>query len=235
MTSASGQPPRQLRLDLTAGTAPDEAEFQVGPSNQEAVGALDRLEARGAWLALAGPAGVGKSLLARRWLERHGGVGLVGLELAAFDLASLDGRPVLLDDADAAPEEPLFHLMNATGPAGPSLLMVARQPPATWTTVLPDLASRLRAVPTAAIEAPDDTVLAALLSGHFARRLIQPPADLIAYLLPRMERSAVAAAAIVEALDAAAQHRAVSRALAASLADQLFGRPDDPQGEFALR
>jgi chromosomal replication initiation ATPase DnaA len=88
--------------------------------------------------------------------------------------------------------------------------------PQTWPASLPDLRSRLNALPVAELAPPDDVVLEGLLRNFFRERNIKPTEDLIPYLLRRMERSAVRAREIVERLDEAAdaEQRAVSRALA---------------------
>lgn len=62
------------------------------------------------------------------------------------------------------------------------------------------------------MEAPDEAVLAAILKARFAERGIAAPADVIDYLVYRIDRSAEAAQAVVAALDAL--HRPVTRALA---------------------
>ena len=76
-------------------------------------------------------------------------------------------------------------------------------------------------MPIARLEAPDDALLAAVLAKLLADRQITPPATLIPYLLPRMERSIAAARALVAALDARslASQRPVSRQLAAEVLD----------------
>ncbi|MFN3354333.1 MAG: chromosomal replication initiator DnaA, partial [Brevundimonas sp.] len=95
-----------------------------------------------------------------------------------------------------------------------------RREPRLWDTTLPDLRSRLDAIRVLRIEAPDDEVMAALLRARFAERLIAPPEDVIAYLVRRLDRSAVEIERAVERLDAL--HRPVTRALARQvLADEL--------------
>ncbi|HKO09467.1 MAG TPA: DNA replication protein, partial [Alphaproteobacteria bacterium] len=69
---------------------------------------------------------------------------------------------------------------------------------------LADLRSRLLAAPAVAVAAPDETLLAALLVKLFADRQLRVGAELIAFLLPRMERSFEGAVRLVAALDAAA-------------------------------
>jgi chromosomal replication initiation ATPase DnaA len=121
-----------------------------------------------------------------------------------------------VEDADRAPAgEPLFHLLNGAVQAG-GLLLTARARPSAWTTTLPDLRSRLNALPVAELEEPDDAVLTGVLQRLFAERSIRPPDDLIPYLVRRIERSVPHARAVVARLDdeAAALHRPVTRALA---------------------
>ena len=99
------------------------------------------------------------------------------------------------------------------------LLITARAAPATWSVALPDLASRLRAVPVVTLSAPDDALLRAVMVKLFADRQLAVDENLIAYLATRIERSFAAARAAVEQLDREAlrQKRAVTRALAAEL------------------
>ena len=62
------------------------------------------------------------------------------------------------------------------------------------------------------IDAPDDALLGAILVKQFHDRQIKVAADVIAYILPRMERSFAAARDLVERTDRAAlaQKRAIS-------------------------
>jgi len=143
---------------------------------------------------------------------------ICGKAAPKLDLATLEGRPVLLEDADRAQDdELLFHLINMAGEDGGALLITARTPPSAWPANLPDLRSRLNAMTVAELPAPDDVILEAVLRKLFRERYIEPTDDLIAYLMRRIERSGPAALAIVERLDEAAaegEQRAVSRALA---------------------
>ena len=113
--------------------------------------------------------------------------------------AALPG--IAVDDAEAAPEIALLHLYNSCAEAGIGLLVVSRQPPASWPVALPDLASRLRAMPAIGIEPPDDALLAAVLVKHFADRQLRIMPAVIGYLVPRMERSFAMAAALAARLD----------------------------------
>lgn len=206
---------RQLRLSLDREAAPTFANFVRGPSNAEAVAAVHAWPAwRDGCLALVGPKGVGKSHLARAWAES---VGALILDPEAPDVAVAAGRPVLLEDADrGVSTEGLFHLINVAARPGSGLLLTARTLPASWPTALPDLRSRLNALPVAEIEPPDDAVLEGVLRKFFRDRNIRPPEEVYPYLLARMARSIPDAEQVVRRLDEAGDEgfRPVTRVLA---------------------
>jgi len=229
---------RQFRLPLISPQTFERAHFAVSPTNGEAVA---RLDAWPGWaegrLALVGPAGTGKTHLARSWAQQADAVVVEAADpdAAPLDLPSLRGRAVLVEDADrraqgsALDDEALFHLINMAGVDGGSLLMTARLAPVAWDSAVPDLRSRLNALPVARIEAPDDIVLEAVLRRAFAARAITPAPDVYPYLLRRIPRSALEAIAVVELLDeaAAAQGRPVNRLLAGQVLDL-----SDPELDF---
>lgn len=211
-------PADQMRLPLQRDL-PDGAEgFVTSDCNRAAVEALeDWPNLIGGAMAICGPAGCGKSRLAQIWAERVGAVAIHGAEAASIDPLELEGRPVLLDPAREVDDETLFHLINLAQAPGGALLMVARSAPSSWSVALPDLRSRLDAVISVPMAAPDDAVLAAMLEARFAERGIRPQKDVIPYLLRRIDRSAAAAEAVVETLDAL--HKPVTRALARDVMD----------------
>jgi len=218
----------QMRFPLVREPVAAAAVFVRGDCNQLAAQALDHWPATGdAILALVGPEGAGKSHLAGEWAERVGAIGFSGAEASSADWPDLEGRPILLDDADRADDDTLFHLMNLAGAPGGALLMVSREPPSRWAADLPDLRSRLNAARVVRVEAPDDTVLAAALRRFFDERAITPGDELIAYLVLRIERSIPAARALVARLDAEAGGRKLNRALAREL---LGADEDAPAG-----
>jgi len=193
----------QLAIDLPHRPALGRADFLVSECNAAALGWVERWPQ---WpapvLVLHGPAGSGKSHLAGLWRERSGGVAVAGEALSRADPNELASRrAVALDDAARAPERSLLHLYNCCTEAGASLLVVARETPASWPIALPDLASRLRAAPAVAIAAPDDRLLAAVLVKLFADRQVRVAPGVIRFLLRRMDRSFAAAGALAERLD----------------------------------
>jgi chromosomal replication initiation ATPase DnaA len=197
----------------------------VADSSNEA--ALAWLAAPATWplgrLALHGPAGVGKTHLLRAFAPSFRHIAGAALTEAA---ALAPATPTALDDADAAPEAALFHLINRCAEARAPLLLAARTPPARWDTTLPDLKSRLRATTAAAIAEPSDPLLEALLAKHLADRQMRLDAATQAYLLARLPRQAAAIAEAVARLDAAAlaEAHAVTRPFAA----RVLGLQDAP-------
>ena len=216
--TARPSPPDQMRLPLQSDLPETVEAFVVSDSNRAAVEALaDWPNLIGGAMAICGPKGCGKSRLAQIWAERVGAVALHGAEAALIDPLELEGRPVLLDRAMEADDETLFHLINLAQAPGGALLLVSRPAPSAWEVELPDLRSRLDAVISVPVEAPDDAVLAAMLEARFAERGIRPARDVVPYLLRRIDRSAAAAAEIVDRLDAL--HRPVTRSLARSVVE----------------
>jgi chromosomal replication initiation ATPase DnaA len=231
--------PRQFRLPLTAPPCWDRESFASSPTNLEA---LEGLDAWPAWpdgrMALVGPAGTGKSHLARDWAARTGAVTIEAASTGnkPLDLAALRGRPLLVEDADRRSEgdlvddETLFHLINMAGVDGGSLLLTGRLAPVAWEAAVPDLRSRLNALTVARVMEPDDIVLEAVLRRAFEAAGIRPTGDLYPYLMARLPRSAAEVLAAVAALDEASieQGREVNKALALSVLD--FGGDDDEEG-----
>ncbi|HEX3536184.1 MAG TPA: hypothetical protein VHU15_05410 [Stellaceae bacterium] len=210
----------QLAIDLAYRTAFGRADFLVSACNADALALVEHWPN---WPASAllihGPTGSGKTHLAHLWQARCGGMIVPAATLDALEpvLQLAETSPgIALDDADRAPEAPLLHLYNWCGERRTSLLLLSRLSPAAWTIGLPDLASRVRSLPSVEIAAPDDRLLGAVLVKHFADRGLRVEPRVVAYAVRRMERSFDAAAALVGALDAAAMSNgsAVTIALA---------------------
>jgi chromosomal replication initiation ATPase DnaA len=199
----------QLDLNLPFRVARGRAAFFVADPNRLALATLDDWRNwPGARLALVGPAGAGKTHLADLWAEETGGI---GIDAAAPlpDPAPFAGARVAVENYAACAGDPeaerwLLHLHNHVTGTGGRLLLTGRIPPARWPVALPDLASRLRAIPTARLEAPDDTLLAAVMAKLLEDRGLTVKPDLVPYCLARMERSFAAARALVARLDARA-------------------------------
>lgn len=214
----SGGRAAQRALAFAARDANDAGDFHVGAANREAAAWIDRWPDWPApGLVLHGPPGCGKSHLLAIWARRGGARALAARDLAAAVPEILAGRvrAVAVDDADTAAgpgERALLHLYNAVAARRGSLLLSASSAPARWPVRLPDLRSRVRALPAAAIAEPDDDLLAAVLVKLFAdRRAVVEPA-VVEWLVGRIERSFAAARRAVALADRAAweQGRAIT-------------------------
>jgi len=218
---------RQLPLSLGAPPGSHAREdLVVGAANAEALAWLD------AWpgwpapgLIVWGPEGSGKSHLASVWAVRSAAYRLTLAE--AIEHLGAMARPiVLIEDVERelqggdAAEHALFHAYNLIAQGSGALLLTAREAPARWTMRLPDLRSRMQALPAVELRAPDDSMLAAVLSKLFADRQMPPDADVIQFIASRIERRFSALGAVVETLDRAAL--AAQRAVTVPFARQVL-------------
>ena len=214
--------PRQLVLSFEPGANFSRDDFLEGPSNAMALRLVERWPDWPARVvAIVGPEGSGKSHLADIWANKTGARRLSAraLDQTAVPGALATGALALENVAEPLDEVALFHLLNLAKEDGAAVLLTARQPPAQWAIRLPDLVSRLRALPVVELAAPDDALLRAVLVKLFVDRQLAVDESLISYLVARIERSFAAARAAVAALDREAlrQRRPVTRALAAEL------------------
>ncbi|MEO0680175.1 MAG: AAA family ATPase [Pseudomonadota bacterium] len=214
--SAAAQIPLQVTREQGAPLR-----FLRAPSNAEAAAQIaDPAAWVGGRLALIGPPGSGKSLLAREFAAAAGAELVAAPALVGADLAALSARGAAVQGAEDAllPQvaEALFHLHERAAAAGRPLLLTGRTPPARWPSPLKDLATRLAAMPVARIGPPEPELLEALAARLLDRRGLVVEPGLPRYLSERIERSHAALLAAVERLDAAslAEGRRVTRALA---------------------
>jgi chromosomal replication initiation ATPase DnaA len=170
---------------------------------------------------LIGPEGSGKSHLAAIWAQAAGArlIAARALEEASVPAALATGALVVEDLAAGSFEErALFHLLNLAREQEAFVMLTARTPPTTL--AIPDLSSRLKALPVAAIAPPDDGLLRALLLKLFSDRQLAVDEALLGYVGTRIERSFAAARALVALLDAEAMRR--KRPLTRALASEIL-------------
>lgn len=208
----------QLAFDLSQAPAFSPADFIGAACNREA---LDWVHAWPHWpgfaLALAGPAGCGKTHLAHIFASLSGATLLAGNALSLDNLTDYANSHLVIEDADRGIDETaLFHLYNLLKENRKFLLLTGRTAPARWDVGLADLRSRLASLPVAMIGSPDDDLLLALLVKLFADRQLWVGSDVTQFLLPRMERSFSAVRSLVERLDAASLR--IGRAVTLKLA-----------------
>jgi chromosomal replication initiation ATPase DnaA len=135
------------------------------------------------------------------------------------DVGEPPQRALAIDDAESAAPEPLLHLLNAAAEARVPVLLAGRAPPARWDFALPDLVSRLRALTSVALQAPDDALLRALLARLLADRQLVVAEPVQEFLLARLPRTGAALREAAARLDQAslASGGRVTRTMAADV------------------
>lgn len=222
----------QLTLDL-ALPPPTYAreDFVVAEGNRQALAWIDRWPD---WpapaLSLNGPTGCGKTHLGRIWAARSSAIVMTGADLDGLSVADLtslavESPAIVIEGAERAPERGLFHLYNLMRERGGFLLLISAEPPARWSIVLPDLASRLRAAPAVALAPPDDELLGSIILKQLSDRQLHAGPGVVQYLVSHMERSAETARRAVAALDlrALTERREIDRRLAADVLADIAG------------
>lgn len=231
MRPAQQSEPEQLTLELPHLAALGAEDFLVSTSNEAAVALV---EGWPHWprpaIGIVGPEGTGKTHLVNVWRSRSGAESVAAAGISEGTLALFDKTRVLAVeniDQGIADERILFHLLNLAREKSGSLLLTSRVAPGDIAISLPDLRSRLRALPLAAIAEPDEALLKSVLVKLFADRQLGVEPHVVNHLALHMERSMEAANRVVAAADrlALARQRKVTRVIASeALAEVAAGR-----------
>ena len=172
----------QIALPLDWPQSQGESRLVVSEANRDA---FEHFRNWSLWpvkaTLLTGPRRSGRSLLARSFVERVGGQ--------------------LVDQADRADEEELFHAWNAAQESGRPLVMIVDRVPPDWRISLPDLKTRIAVTPVATIAEPDDRLFQALVELHFADRGLHIPREALRFMSERLHRDYVTVERAVEAVD----------------------------------
>ena len=218
----------QLPLDLGHRASFSGEDFLIAPCNQDAVAWLDRWpDWPGPGLALHGPAGCGKTHLAHVFQAGAKARLLTPADLPRGPAPQLlaGARAAVLDGGPPLEERALLHLYNHIAEIGGHLLIIAPEAPARWPIKLPDLASRLSAMPAVRIDPPDDRLMEALLIKLFGDRQLAVPPEVVTYLTRRVERSFDTLRHVVDLLDreSLARRRAITLPLAREIVERETG------------
>ena len=212
-------PPRQLAFDLPLDPRYGREDFLVGPANEAAYALI---EAWPDWpdsvLVLTGPPGSGKSHLAAIWAERARAWTVPAAQVASDSVQHLVSNGALVvEDIDRGRDEAaLFHLLNLARERRRPVLLTSASAVDGLGLATADLRSRLRLAPGAAIEAPDDALLRAVLVKLFVDRQLVVDLGVIEAVALRIDRSLGRARDVVGELDrdALGRGRRISRPLA---------------------
>lgn len=145
-------------------------------------------------LIIHGPAHCGKTHLGHIWRHKSNAKTLQSTDITLESIAPLldQETPLLLENfsiTTTAQAEALFHLFNHQKKSGQTILILSHNSPQNWPVALPDLASRLNTLNVAEITPPDDTLLQEILIKRFSDLQLSIAPQVLAYLLPRIERT----------------------------------------------
>ena len=161
----------QIPLNLRPEARHSFANFHVTPGNQAAVAML---RARERWPSAAvlvlGPSGSGKTHLGRAWQNKTVGE--------------------FIDDAHLADETALFDAINrALAGQISGLVLASAHAPTEWGVAMPDLKSRLNAMPTLTLAEHDEASLEPILRELFSQAGRVVGQDVVTFILCKTERS----------------------------------------------
>ncbi|MDE2446999.1 MAG: hypothetical protein KGO94_12550 [Alphaproteobacteria bacterium] len=214
-------------MNLTHREALGRDDFLVTHSNAAVVALVDEWPN---WLSYAaiivGPEGSGKSHLAAVWCCASDAPMRTAASLNADEIPLLlaSGTAAIEDiDDPSLNERALFHALNFAKQEGKYLLLTSKVHPQKLALKIPDLASRLMALPATNILPPDDALLRGVLVKQFADRQIAVEEGLISYILMRMPRSLASARTLVADVDRLAllEKAEITKPLVARILSQM--------------
>jgi len=197
----------QLALALRPPASVAERHFVPAASNAQARHWLNQTGWPDRRLLIHGADSCGKSHLLHIWAARRQARVLDAAGLDVSDLAEIAANAPLalaLDHLErVTSERAVLHLLNLAREHRITVLMASRLPPNRMPIILPDLASRLRAVTLVPIMPPEDTLRFALLLRLIAERQMVVSKPILDWLMCHLPRSGDAMVEAVECLDRA--------------------------------
>lgn len=181
--------------------------YVIGDANREAWQAVQSWPG---WpdgaMAIMGPAGSGKTYLARLWARRAGadwldagapGAGLKPDILSAWSQSA--DRHRVIENCDQSDIVVLFDFLNLVRKKQGTILLTMTRHPDDWAQASPDLLSRLRAMPKFPILLPGEEMLVDLLKAFSAQAGLLMATQVASYAAPRIGRTFQAARQCVQA------------------------------------
>lgn len=224
--------PKQFTLNLASDLSFNADEYIILPSNQAYVDQLlgdEHLSAPTSTglTILFGQKAAGKTHLAHVWQQRFAAKFLPDefLQTDEQDIPKLaelvKASALIIDDIDQKKicDTSIFHIINLAIAANQPLLFTSSKPLMQWQVTLPDLMSRFKAAKHVEITPPDDMLMETILTKTFAEKQLNVADNVIAYILPRIDRSIAAIIALVDKLDdyALQQKKPITRAMVAKM------------------
>lgn len=187
----------QYALDIRLPVAYTVEQFICSQSNQLAHDWIMRWpDWPGNALYLQGERGAGKTHLAHMWREKSRAIFL------STDSEQLPEQAVIVENVETwNNEQALFHLYNHCKLGNIPMLLTSPLLPQALPFTLPDIRSRLNSLPMASIGAPDDALLAAVLTKQLSDRQLKISPDTMHYMLPRLPRSCAELSVLIHKLD----------------------------------
>jgi chromosomal replication initiation ATPase DnaA len=159
----------------------------------------------GGALALIGPRGAGKTHLALAWALETGARQLEPLtpsEAAAARFHQSQGRLLIEGGEGGCDERMLWRVLDLARSGSGAVLLTGVAPPVNWPVTLPDLRSRLAALPVAQLEQPDEALMEVLVRRICREQFIHLRDDAARYLARELPRSFEAVRMWAACLDA---------------------------------
>lgn len=170
--------------------------------------ALDLVERWPEWpysiVLVYGEAGSGKTHLAHVFARRAKATFVAPNRLGQqpADQLLTGNHAWVLDGLESVVDAPaLAQLINHARARGDYLLITAEKSPSAMQIALPDLRSRLLALPCVMLDAPDDALLAGVIAKQFADRQLRISPEVLHYAVQHIERSYAAASRFVQMMD----------------------------------
>ena len=202
--------PGQLVFPFGVQPALGADDFILAPCNEQAVQFIRRWpdwQTRSA--AIYGPPRCGKTHLAAIWRTMADAEAVPAADLAAElvgIIASRAGSAIVIEDVDSQePREDRDRALLALleRPAG-AMLLTGRAPPSDWPVAVGDLRSRFLSLIAFPMWVPDDKLLSALVTKHFADCQLEVTEGVVKRIVTHVERTPEAVAAFVARADAKA-------------------------------
>ncbi|MBT8473249.1 MAG: hypothetical protein HKN14_14105 [Marinicaulis sp.] len=190
-----GTPTSQIVLPFAQRTPRyDREHFIVSQSNEAAWRAGKQwLASKEYALIIAGPACSGKTHLAHV---------LAHAQLGAGDGDDYTQSPIVLfDDLPVDDPRELLMMLAEVDQSDQRAILTGEGRPRSWACGLPDLETRLEAMPRASLEEPDEALLRAVMTKMFSDRQLAVDKKIIDYTAQRISRTFAAVDAFVAAAD----------------------------------